>query len=76
MSASLMWEPKRRKSQSLPDALKFVLRDKLGLTSERRTFGHEQLPYLAGLRDANVEGTAELIEIIEKHEEVELWLEY
>ena len=75
MSANLMWEPAKRKSESLPDALKFVLRDKLGVEGRVR-FGHEQLAYLRGLRDAGIEGAQELIDIIDKYEEVDLWLKY
>lgn len=76
MSATLKWEPSKRKSQSLPDALKFVLRDKGGVTSERTIFGRGNISYLRGLADAGVEGAQELIDAIDKHEEVELWLEY
>lgn len=76
MSATLKWEPSKRKSQSLPDALKFVLRDKGGVTGERTIFGSENLAYLRGLADAGIEGAQALIDAIDKHEEVELWLEY
>jgi hypothetical protein len=75
MSANLMWEPAKRPAESLPDALKFVLRDRYGL-EHRQTFGRNQVPYLQGLADANIEGALELLEAIEKHESVELWLEY
>ena len=76
MSANLMWEPAKRKAKSLPDALKFVLREKLGLGSERREFSHNDDCYLRGLRDGGVEGAQELLDIIEQHEIVEIWLEY
>lgn len=76
MSANLMWEPAKRKAQSLPDGLKFVLRDKYGWDGNRKIYGPGQLSYLRGLADAGVEGAEELIAAIEKHEEVELWLEY
>ena len=76
MSANLMWEPAKRKAKSLPDALKFVLRDKCGLNNDRHTYGTEELSYLMGLRDAGIDGAAELIKAIEQHESVEVWLEY
>lgn len=80
MSATLMWEPKKRKAQSLPDALKFILRDSLGAgmgwQGGRITFNHSNDAYLRGLRDAGIEGAQELLDAIEQHEEVELWLEY
>jgi hypothetical protein len=76
MSANLMWEPAKREAKSLPDELKFVLRDKCGLTSERMKFGEGNIPYLEGLRDAGIKGAEELLEAIEKHGAVEGWLEY
>ena len=75
MSATLMWEPKKRKAKSLPDALKFILRDKHGLDG-RETWGTATIPYLRGLVDGGVDGAQELIAAIEAHAEVELWLEY
>lgn len=76
MSANLMWEPANRKAHSLPDALKFVLRDKMGISGERTPMGRDQLNYLSGLRDAGVDGAQTLIEAIDKYEVVEVWLEY
>ena len=74
MGANLMWEPAKRKAESLPDGLKFVLRDKCGLDSSRRTFTRENVSYLTALRDVGVDGAQELIDAIETHEEVEVWM--
>ena len=76
MSATLKWEPANRKAQSLPDALKFVLRDKMGIGDGRVCFGDQSMAYLNGLRDAGVEGAQELIDAIVKYGDVEVWLEY
>ena len=76
MSANLCWKPADKDYKTLPDALKFILRDKQGLTSEKDLYGRERLGYLRGLVDAGVEGAQELIDAIVKHEHVEIWLEY
>ena len=71
-----MWKPNTRSGHDLPDALKFVLRDKMGLMEGERIFDHGNISYLSGLRDAGVEGAQELIDAIEKHDEVVVWLQY
>lgn len=76
MSATLCWRPVVKNRKTLPDALKFVLRDKRGQGSEKNTYDHSDFPYLRGLVDAEVDGAQELIAAIEQHEEVEVWLEY
>ena len=78
MSANLMYAPSKRDSKSLPDELKFILRDKRHLFEHGgvRTFGPTDREYLAGLVDAGVDGAQELIDAIEQYEEVDLWLEY
>ena len=76
MSATLMWEPVKREAKSLPDDLKFVLRDKCGIDAKRSRWNKDHIPYLAGLKDAGIEEAQELIDILEKHGEIELWLEY
>ena len=79
MSANLKWEPAKREAGDLPDGLKFALRDKRGMFQSgdgRERFDESDLNYLRGLMDAGIEGAQELIELIEKHEAVELWLGY
>lgn len=69
MSSTLYWEPMQRKSQSLPDALKYVLQKKASGTVDA-VMGEHDLAYLNGLKDAGIKGAQELIEAIEKHGEV------
>ena len=78
MSATLKWEPAIRKAHSLPDALKFILRDSCGVSGSesKQMWGREKIPYLTGLVHAKIEGAEELIQAIEKHDEIDLWLEY
>lgn len=76
MSANLCWKPVSKERETLPDALKFVLRDKYGVTETPRVFGGNQVPYLKGLEDAGVEGATELLKAIGEHGRVEVWLEY
>ncbi len=77
MSATLFWKPVSKESTSLPDRLKHVL-----LRSERCRClstaillrrGHED--YFQGLRDAGVEGASEILQAIETHGTIEIWLE-
>ncbi len=76
MSANLCWRPVQRSYETLPDDLKFILRDRCGLTSARRGYGGNDLEFLRGLDAAGIKGAAELIEAIEKYGEIELWLDY
>lgn len=69
MSTTLKWRPIKG-GRSLPYALKRVLADQtLGV------WKYSSIEYLRGLRDAKVEGAQELIDALEKHGEVELFLE-
>lgn len=70
MSSNLVWRPKKKRG-TLPKALKFVL-DAQGFPL---TMDSDDLEYLKGLRDGNVDGAQELIDIIEKHGRIELYLE-
>jgi len=76
MSANLNWRPVSKQSKTLPDELKFILREYCGIDTSKTIWNKQQIPYLAGLRDAGVKGAQELIDILEKHDEIELWLEY
>jgi len=67
MSSSLKWEPEtedRRKSFST--AVKFALRIRYGNPVDA-VLGVGDVPYLEGLRDADVYGMGEVIEAITKH---------
>lgn len=76
MSANLMWEPAKRKAKSLPSSLMYILRDNFGLNDGRQTWTRANVPYLTALVHARIDGAQELIDAIEQHEEVEIWLEY
>jgi len=69
MSSTLYWEPVNREQKDIPDALKYVLQKREGGTV-RTTMGHNDILYLRGLMDAGVKGAEELIEAIEKHDQV------
>jgi hypothetical protein len=76
MSANLYWRPVPKTAHGLPDALKYILQDSQGLEAEMQVFTRASICYLRGLADAKIDGAQELINAIEKHEEVEVWLEY
>lgn len=70
VSSTLTWEPAHRKKNDLPTALKWKLQKRyFGVVSDRQ-MEYSDIPYLEGLRDADVEGAQELIDAIEKHEVV------
>lgn len=69
MSSSLEWEPRNRERESLPDELKFVLRKRYG-EPVSSIIDDSDLAYLAGLRDAGIEGAEDLIEAINKYGEI------
>ena len=77
MSSSLMWKP-RKAHGFLPKELKRVISRRLWDT-DGSCGGHpavvdsRDIGYLQGLRDAKIEGAEELIGLIEKHGEIELW---
>jgi len=76
MSTDLYWRP-IAKGKALPIALKWIL--------EKRWFGigrgygpicidRKSIPYLDGLVDSKIEGAQELIELIEKYDEIEIYI--
>ena len=75
MSHTLCCRPKVNKRKTLPGALKIILLKNQSVGYTPGTFATHDLCYLRGLADAEVEGAQELIKLIEKHGEVELWLE-
>jgi hypothetical protein len=81
MSADLYWRPTPTNKQRLPDKLKFALRNNDSVCGPRvdgdpTTVTDSSFEYLRGLRDGGVDGAAELIAAIEKHEAVDVWLEW
>ena len=69
MSVTLKWRP-IKSGRSLPNELKAVLADQAEGVWKRSS-----MEYLRGLADAEVKGAQELIDALEKHGEVELFLE-
>lgn len=57
-------------AKPLPDALKYALRKR---RNSPCTMYISDIPYLQGLADAGVDGAQQLIELIERHEEVEVF---
>lgn len=76
MGQNLYWRPKSNLRNDLSDALKRVLRDKRELSGAREhTYSQSEISYLRGLVDAGIDGAQELIDAIERHGEVIVWLE-
>jgi hypothetical protein len=69
MSTSLRWRPPGY-ATSLPDELKFKLRDEYQLPT---TMGAHDLPFLKGLMVCDIDGAKELYEAIENNGEVEVF---
>ena len=82
MSSSLAWcVVLPTENNYLPDQLKRKLSRRLWNTDGscgdgRVTVGRDLIPYLEGLRDCGIDGAEELIDLIQKHEYIELWHEY
>lgn len=76
MSSALVWKPFKNYSGVLDDALKYVLEKRDGPSSVVGVYGEESLDYLRGLRDAGVKDAGKLINLIERHGEVELDLQW
>ena len=81
MSSSLMWKPVTQASGSLDFELKKTISRKLWDTDGScgggvATVDSADIPYLEGLRDAGTKGASELIKLIHKHGEIELWHEH
>lgn len=72
MSSTLMCRP-TGDGKMLPDELKYKLERKI---SGHTIFDSSDIPYLRGLVDCDVKGAKTLIEMIEKHESVTVWLTY
>jgi len=75
MSASLMWRP-ISKSESLAKGLCMALQKGEEVSSISRIVDEQFIPFLMGLVCADIEGAQELINIIEKYERVEIYLQF
>jgi hypothetical protein len=72
MSSSLVYRIPQQ-AKDLPDELKYILEKAYQLPWK---FTRQEIDYLRGLDDCGIKGAATLIELIEKHEEIEVKLEY
>lgn len=62
--------------KELPDELKYAM-EKASSFHEGKTLAMTtSLPYYEGLRDAGIKGAQDVIDAIEKHERVEIFLSY
>ena len=81
-STTLKWRPSQRSRNSLPDGLLRIFRgwlessNEMNVQSAERCVSRDSLKYLEGLRDAGVDGAQQVIDLIEEHGEVVLYLEY
>lgn len=82
MSTSLYWRPAPKDvppADTLPSELKKALARRYwdhdgSMWADEREFDSADVPYLEGLRDAGLDGAAELIAAIKKHGRVEVWI--
>ena len=75
MSATLKWEPQKSCGTALPDELRWAL-EKNPAGTNRRHFGEASIPYLEGLRDAEINGAQALIDAIKTHGDVDVFWEF
>ena len=77
MSRSLYWRPVDISNRSFPYDLKEAISKKLwgsgGCGEAAMTIN--DIPYVEGLRDAGVKGAQELIDVLDEHKSIILWLE-
>jgi hypothetical protein len=70
MSSTLTIQPANRKKNSLPTELKWILQKKFNGIIHNRLMDRSDLSYLEALKDSDIDGAEELINFIEKYEEV------
>lgn len=76
MSATLHWAP-RDNRRSFDDALRFALQKRYGgQWHGDMVLSESDLPYLEGLRDAEIGGAQDAIDAIETHDVIRIWLEF
>lgn len=81
MSSNLMWKLVEPPGGSLSYELKRTISRKLWDTDgscggDVVTVDRNLIPYLEGLMHGGVNGAEELIELIDEHEEIQLWHEH
>jgi hypothetical protein len=70
MSSTLKMEPANRKKKSLSYELKKVLQKKFGGIISHQLINMSDLSYIKALVDMEIEGSSDLLEYLEKHEEI------
>ena len=74
MSETLCWRPMRSDRNTLPSHVARVLKNKYeGLDNVIIQYG--EIPYLEGLRDAGLDGAQELIDAVNDHGPIQLFLD-
>ena len=73
MSRTLVWSlPVKAKNRSLPTGLKWALQKRFNFPLR---FDLNDLNYMQGLIDCEIDGSQELYDLIVEHEEIELNIE-
>lgn len=65
MSSTLYWYPPRKDGETLPDALKFLVRDRFGYPTDM-IVDYSNVAYFMGLQDARVEGAKEVVDRVDE----------
>ena len=77
MSMSLYWRPiKPDNSKSLPDALKYILRNYFDCNPIDAVIIGDNLvfrAFLRGLREGSIDGAGELLTLLDSHEKIKLY---
>ena len=77
MSATLAYQPViPPKHKTLGDDLKFILKQKFHLEEGAQRLKKSDIPYLQGLFDAGIKDAIILIDNLNKHGEVDVFLSY
>ena len=72
MSTNLYWEPvEPHPANSLPDKLKFVLRETWGWPV-KCTLDSSNIGFFRGLAAAGIDGAKEVVELLEKYDAIKL----
>ena len=75
MSTTLWWRPCQTLHTALDDDLKHVLGKQGKLNACRYVADNTQRLYFEGLRDAGVTGARDILDALERHQTIELWVE-
>ena len=76
MSASLCWRPTPKVKMHASVTLRNALQKSQKADSSVRSFSYNDIEYFRGLADAGVTDADKIIEAIEEHDSVEIWVEY